>query len=120
MPIDTILKLPCDVQDVSDGYHTFRELYAHRIGLFLALMAAAHVPCWKARKNKDGSQYDGWFIAWIETSAGEISYHIPNQHWDQCCGIEKPTHDTYDGYTSKDVEQRLIAFTSNLIHDGKF
>ena len=60
-------------QHVSDGYHTFKELYDHRIALFLALVKSiseqeyhpANQICWKSKKHSDGTMFDGWFIAGI-------------------------------------------------------
>lgn len=106
---DKTLKLPCDVLDVSDGFHTFRELYEHRYALFLALCAMVKAPAFKSRLNKDGSAWDGWFVAWIETKFGMISYHLPDRFWDSFVAIEKPTCDTYDGHTADDAVKRLLA-----------
>ena len=58
---------------VSDGYHTFKELYEHRVVLFVALITAltqqeyhpSNKICWKSKKHSDGTMYDGWFIAGI-------------------------------------------------------
>lgn len=46
---------------ISDGYHTFKELYEHRIALYIALIHAIHEqeyhpskkPCWKTRFHSD-------------------------------------------------------------------
>jgi hypothetical protein len=53
------------IDDVSDGYHTFAELYQHRFALFLALCRALEMG-WKSRLHADGTMYPGWFIAGIE------------------------------------------------------
>lgn len=70
------------VDNVSDGFHTFRELYAHRMLLFLALMRSAEkegLQCGWSRRHSDGELCfgGGWVIAWIVTPKGkEIRYHI--------------------------------------------
>ena len=57
---------------VSDGYHTFKELYSHRVKLFVALLntlESLHYrinypsKCWKSKLHADGTMFDGWFIA---------------------------------------------------------
>ena len=96
-----------DVQDVSDGYHTFRELYEHRYRLFLALMQAYYPLACKSLKNHNGSQWEGWFIAWIRLPTGQISYHLPMRFWDECPGAIHETCYDYDGHTSADVLERL-------------
>ena len=59
-------KISFDVVDpgkISDGYHTFEELYAHRIMLFICLMKSNKDISWKSRVHGDGTSLDGWFIA---------------------------------------------------------
>ena len=71
---EEILAMPDERRElVSDGYHTFKELYDHRIALFVALITAlmqqeyhpANKTCWKSKKHSDGTMLDGWFIAGI-------------------------------------------------------
>ncbi|WP_436351294.1 hypothetical protein [Escherichia coli] len=38
--------------EVSDGYHTFNELYAHRVRLFSSLMHAYAELSWWSRKHR--------------------------------------------------------------------
>ena len=77
-----------------DGYHTFDELYEHRIALFLALMSAEDslneefacdldtAKIWKSKIHSDGSVMEGWFIAGINQEKGEqITYHLPISKW---------------------------------------
>ncbi len=88
--------------DISDGYHTFDELYAHRCILFVNLCLMQPEKCaWR-------NDYDGWFVLYLETSSGQISYHIPHKN---LCLIEgkikcDPEH-KFDGHTSSDVVFRL-------------
>lgn len=42
------LTVECDAEQVSDGYHTFGELYAHRCILFAALCHAHEPLAWKS------------------------------------------------------------------------
>src|SRR5262245_51641546 len=86
----------CETGRVSDGYHSFDELYDHRCLLFLAWQAMCAVSAgegseWKSRKHHDGSGYDGWFIAGLITPAGQVSYHIPEKYWDLCKVTERET-----------------------------
>ena len=63
------IKLPCDPGEVSDGYHTFNELYEHRHALFLALMKAYPQWSWYSGKHHDGSEWQGWMSQWTQTRA---------------------------------------------------
>lgn len=58
--------------DISDGYHTFDELYEHRIALFIALAKWCEWESWYL--YDDG---DEWFCMFLETPAGQVSYHLP-------------------------------------------
>lgn len=68
---------------MSDGHHTFEELYTHRLWLFLALLAA--FPKGKAgwsKKHPSGELCfgGGWVIAWIITpKGGQIRYHFRDE-----------------------------------------
>lgn len=90
------------VGEVSDGYHTFNELYDHRHALFLALLSvhAGVLPTWMSRRHEDGSAFEGWFIAGIELPTGMISYHLPDRLWDACKALKA------DVLTEPNVEVR--------------
>lgn len=96
-----------DTGNISDGYHTFSELYDHRCLLFVWLMNIQPDASFKTRKHKDGTQYNGWFIGIINTPHGEISYHLPDKLWDACKVSEVEKHDSYDDSNHNDILQRL-------------
>src|SRR5215510_6881099 len=92
------VEIECETGKVSDGYHTFDELYDHRCLLFLAFQR--EYGGWKSRKHHDESSFEGWFIAGIQLPAGQISYHIPDKYWDLCPGEARKTAPEWDGHTS--------------------
>lgn len=106
-----------DTSKISDGHHTFGELYEHRHALFLALVRQA--PCcspWMSKKHHDGTAFAGWFIAGLTTSAGMISYHLPDSLWEATqaagakvleCGLP------WDGHTSRHVVARLMVWATS-------
>lgn len=94
--------------DASDSYHTFDELYAHRILLFVSLMKCNKDVSWKSRLHSDGSSIDGWFVGGINLPSGCITYHLPNKFWEMVSNIntlEKAPE--WDGHSSQDVIIRL-------------
>lgn len=108
------LQVECETGKVSDGYHTFDELYDHRCLLFLAFLHAIYDgfmgdSAWKSRKHHDGSSFEGWFIAGLHlpVPAGQISYYIPEKYWDLCDAPERETAPEWDGHTSADVIHRV-------------
>lgn len=101
--------------EVSDGYHTFNELYAHRIALFIALAVTHSHIAWRSMKHDDGSEYEGWFIAGMHLPTGDISYHLPESDWDKLTGYVEtlPKAPKWDGHTAADVVKRLNEWVAN-------
>ena len=102
-----------------DGYHTFDELYEHRIALFIALchqleaaadeLGKAHI-AWKSKLHHDGTMFDGWFIAGIGVMEGkQISYHLPLDKWDLLYVDEREVAPLWDGHTPEDVIERVLS-----------
>ena len=100
----------------SDGYHTFDELYDHRIALFIALCRHVnwHRPgyVWRSKRHSDGSSIDGWFLLGTGKMPGDqITYHLPLSRWDECADFadELTRAPDFDGHTSADVLVRIKA-----------
>ena len=98
---------------ISDGYHSFDELYAHQIALFKALCiqlmnGSSLINVWKSKLHSDGSHLEGRFVSGIGVDAGkQITYHVPLSEWDTWPGDEMNTAPKWDGHTSTDVLKRL-------------
>lgn len=107
-----------DTNLVSDGFHTFGELYDHRITLFIQLCKSvndntgSYDQVWRSKLHSDGSAWEGWFILGINKEAGEqITYHLPESEWVNCDfaqTLDKAPE--WDGHTSADVLERLRKF----------
>jgi hypothetical protein len=106
-----------DTNKISDGYHTFGELYEHRIELYIALALLIKVSddhslqnsVWRSKAHSDGSIWDSWFILGIGKDVGQrITYHLPISYWNQTDFAETLDNaPEWDGHTSKDVLNRL-------------
>lgn len=107
--------------DVSDGYHTFSELYDHRRVLTAALFNVLarelnYIPSrsllpFKSKLHSDGSMFDGYFIVGLRDQYKNItylSYHYNLEYWDQFEIEELKSAPEYDGHTSQDVIERLL------------
>ncbi len=108
------------VGDLSDGYHTFNELYKHRT--VLTALAFIHLPyAWKAKIHEDGSMYDGMFIVGAPTPWGMITYHYDLEYWNLFKVPELPHAPKFDGHTPNDVVDRLenyiMSATTKLVND---
>jgi len=114
-----IQELPSEERGkVSDGFHSFSELYNHRVQLWLTLCERykrtfdrdlGDVLVWRSKLHSDGSSFEGWFVLGIGENAGEqITYHLPISKWNECNfakTLEKAP--TFDGHSSNDTLNRL-------------
>lgn len=103
--------------ELSDGYHTFNELYHHRTMLFAALMQLMpEDKVWKSRQHHDSSfpMYDGMFIAGVDTPFGQATYHIENQYWDAFHVRELERATPFDGHTPEEAIDRLYQYALRL------
>lgn len=104
---------------ISDGYHTFDEIYDHRVTLWIALCRMADrglfgIP-WRSKMHSDGSSFEGQFVLGMGEDPGEqITYHLPLSRWDECgfariCELGSGYNEIpkFDGHTSADVLQRI-------------
>ena len=105
---DVIDAPAADVEKMSDGYHTFADLYEQRLILSAAL-AKNNPHAWKSKRHEDGSVPfgGGWFIMGFDTDEGCYTYHYELKDWDlfQCKELDKGK--PWDGHTSKDVRRLL-------------
>lgn len=125
--LNTLIKeCKADTNQISDGYHTFGQLYDHRIALFLALCRVINNCCdltteqasvWLSRFHSDGTSFEDWFIMGItfEDKQGlkkQISYHLPMSDYIRATDIVHPRFQLdkapeWDGHTPDDVVVRL-------------
>jgi hypothetical protein len=114
-------QVPENKGEISDGYHTFNELYDHRIALFIALCSVLQFHhkkspigmwalIWRSRLHSDGTVYPGWFIMGIGVTPGhQITYHLPMSKWEATEFADTlDLAPEFDGHTSADVIDRLI------------
>lgn len=102
---------------LSDGHHSFDELYDHRNVLFISLVnlcqelnghRLSRYEIFKCREHHDGSRFDGWFLCVINSHKGQISYHLPDKYWELLtCPAYRRSPIPFDGHDSGDVLQRL-------------
>lgn len=122
---------------ISDGYHTFGELYDHRVTLYITLCKALwaidtmgnnfnsfynnftgekgkkpkkeNFEVWRSRTHSNGSYYEGWFLLGIYKEHGnQITYHVPLELWDDTDFAETLERaPEFDGHTPADVIERL-------------
>ncbi len=95
-------------KDISDGWHTFDELYYHRMMLFAVILNQNKERAWKARKHHDGTIFgDDSFICGIDTPSGQYTYHYNLKYWDMFDVREYQYAPEYDGHKPKDITRLL-------------
>ena len=96
-----------DIGDLSDGYHTFNQLYHQRAVLFATIVNQNKDKSWKSFKHSDGKYcFDSngeWFIVGIDTPEGSYTYHYEKKYWDMFKCQELECSKEWDGHTEKDV-----------------
>jgi hypothetical protein len=100
-----------DVGELSDGYHTFNQLYHQRAVLFACIVKQNKNKAWKSFKHSDGKYcFDSngeWFIVGIDTPQGSYTYHYTKEYWDMFDCQELECGKEWDGHTEEDVTRLL-------------
>lgn len=107
------LQKQLDTGDLSDGYHTFNELYYHRMCLFSIIVKQHKDLAWKSKLHSDGTMFDNYFIVGIDTPNGQATYHYHVDHWGMFDCVELPNAPEWDGHTADDVLKRLLSLTKS-------
>jgi hypothetical protein len=102
--------------EITDGHHTFGELYDHRRALTaaLAVVLASQLAgrAWrsKAHHPDDDPMFEGgYFIVGIVLPTGTITYHYKLSHWDDFAQVPELEHaPRWDGATPSDTVTRLL------------
>ena len=103
-----------EIENISDKYHTFKELYDFRLvynaNLFNEWSNQEKYSVHKSKKHSDGELCfgGGWFIVMAQTPYGQISNHYENEYWDMFNCEERELADEWDGHTAKDVLKTLM------------
>lgn len=112
--ITPIPELKFDVSKISDGYHSFEELYEFRkvynAALFNQWAKSGLYQVHKSWKHNDGELAfgGGWFIVVAVLPSGQISNHYEAKDWDLFkIPAEEKALFLFDGHTSADVLDRL-------------
>ena len=95
------------VGKVSDGSHTFDELYYHRMVLFSLICDLNKERAWKSKEHhpRDSDMFKDYFIVGIDTPEGQYSYHYAIEYWDIFKVRELPHAPKWDNHNPEDVNR---------------
>lgn len=102
-----------DMGEISDGYHTFNELYEYRLlynaSFFNELAKQDLYDVHKSKKHSDGEDCfgGGWFIVMAELPTGQISNHYELKDWSLFQVPKKEKANKWGGHTPQDVAKRI-------------
>ena len=111
--------------DMSDGYHTFNELYRYRMLYNAALFKtirlwqmsslsgdgdAFALQIGKSKRHHDGTEPfgGGWFVVWVTLPDGSVIFnHYRMEYWDLFSADEYDTAPEWDGSTPEQEADML-------------
>ena len=102
--------------NVSDGYHTFNELYRYRMlynaALFNMMAKFNNYNIIKSKKHSDGEPCfgGGWFVVMATLPTGQISNHYEMKYWNLFNIKEADRAYAFDGHTPEMAADRLEKF----------
>jgi hypothetical protein len=101
-------------KDVSDGAHTFGELYDHRTALFLLLISDDVDNSWWSIKDSNGKDCSPYILCGLMLfkTKTEVTYHLDSSYIPtlETIGVkELKQAPKWDGHISTDTHDRIIS-----------
>lgn len=93
--------------ETSDGYHTFNELYHHRMVLFSIICNSKKDVAFKSKLHADGTMFDDYFIVGVKTAIGYYTYHYHIDNWQRFDVDEVEKAPEWDGHEPSDIDRLL-------------
>ena len=116
--IDEAKRYNDSVGTLSDGYHTFDELYHHRAMLFAALcLTTFKNVAWKSLLHNDPKEpmYNGMFIVGVDTPFGQATYHYDiDPYWAIFKVKEVDRAPKFDGHTPDEAIDRIFKYAQKI------
>lgn len=112
-----VVEVPIEgMGEVSDGFHTFNELYHHRAVLFSVICNSMPDKSWKSKLHSTGDMFPGMFVVGISTPEGYATYHFDIEpYWDLFKVQELAMAPEWDGHTSEDAINRISKLQFNSV-----
>lgn len=117
LPTADVVEVPeSGIGNLSDGYHTFNELYHHRAILFSVICNSMPDKAWKSKLHDTGDMFDNMFIVGIETPNGQATYHYDIEpYWDMFKVKELEKAPKWDGHTPVDAINRIATLSADVV-----
>lgn len=112
---------PQNTGQISDGYHTFDELYRYRMLYHAWAVKAWQQAGWpvvKSQRHHDGQLCfgGGWFIVTAQLPTGQVSNHYRDLYWYlfDCPAVDCAPE--WDGHTPQQAADRIEKTLRNLTY----
>ena len=117
IPTANVCEIPDKgIGELSDGYHTFNELYHHRAVLFSVICNSNPSRAWKSKLHDTGDMFDGMFIVGIETPQGQATYHYDIEpYWDLFKVKELEKAPKWDEHTPQQAIDRISSLSADMV-----
>lgn len=113
-------RLGWSTKDISDKWHTFDDLYHHRMILTKIIAETYPEYATKSKLHSDGTMFEGSFIVTFTTTEGLYSYHYPMSDWGLFKIDEVERSPEYDGHKPEDIGRLVSLLEEQRIVDKKF
>jgi len=94
-----------NISQISDGSHTFEELYYHRMILFAMICNTYKDKAWKSWRHSDDTMFPDYFIVGITTPDGDYSYHYHKDYWSEFKVHKLVRAPIWDGHEPSDIDR---------------
>ena len=119
--IEALIIPESGIGELSDGYHTFNELYHHRAVLFSVICNLSPQNAWKSKLHDTEDMYDGMFIVGINTAEGQATYHYDiDPYWEMFKVKELPRAPKWDGHTPDEAICRIGNIKAEPVRHGEW
>ena len=114
------VKNMCESGKISDGYHTFNELYRYRMlynaAFFNSISNMSDLKVIKSKKDSTGQSCfgGGWFVVMATLPTGQISNHYEMKYWDLFNVDEVDKAYQWDGHTPQEAANRLEEYLKQM------
>ena len=120
--INELIQLLPNAKQISDGHHTFYDLYDHRGALFAVVCALSSNIAWKSKNHhpEGDDMFDDMFIVGIDTRFGQITYHYHLDKWNHFHCKELEHAPKWDGHTSEMCVKRLLDYSNDVSRNQNY
>jgi len=106
-----------NIKNISDGHHTFDDLYREKVVLLALTCNSNSELAWKSKKHfdeKNDPMFNGDFIVGLITPKGIANFHIKLPYWNMF-DIEELVHaPKYDGHSWDDDMNYLFSLNDEI------